>query len=345
MLYSESTRKLFEGQKRPVDFRNSTLGALETLTYAGRPVESIPEFRLTEALLNQFQVLVLPEVEVMADRHARLISKWVENGGTLIGSYKCGLLDEQHKTRSNFPLGDVFGVDYASEERKYAYDASGKQRPVLVSTYLEPSGHALSQMFGQTTEGLPGTFLNVKRTTAEEVMHYRLPLMVEDMAHDKWYNHGPPPPGAELGGTAVAYNKFGQGQAVYIGVPVFWAMKDRLFWIRAWIPELLHALVPQPIAELQAEPFSEYVHGTFFWDKSKRFVLVQVLNTIELATQGEFCPLPRVRITTDPGKLNVAGARIVWPEEKNLPVSSKAGRTRIILDSPGRYTALYLKLA
>ena len=47
--------------------------------------------------------------------------------------------------------------------------------------------------------GLPGSFLRVKRTTAEEVMRYRLPFMVEDLPHNKWFNWGPPPPGAGNG--------------------------------------------------------------------------------------------------------------------------------------------------
>ena len=62
MLYSELTRKESEAEKRPYDFRHSTLGALETLTYAGRPVESLPDFNLKPEVLGQFEVLVLPEV-------------------------------------------------------------------------------------------------------------------------------------------------------------------------------------------------------------------------------------------------------------------------------------------
>jgi hypothetical protein len=41
VLYSEPTREELSGQKTPQDFRSSVLGALETMAYAGRPVESI----------------------------------------------------------------------------------------------------------------------------------------------------------------------------------------------------------------------------------------------------------------------------------------------------------------
>jgi len=345
MLYSAATGKQLDAQKRPVDFRRSNVGALETLTYAGRPVESLPEFRLTEEELKQFEALVLPEVEVLSDAQAEIIRQWVKQGGALIGSYRCGLLDEHFGSRSNFPLADVFGVDFVWEEQKYAIDAEGKVKEGVTATYLESSGHPLAKSLAVSTVGLPGPFLRLKRATAEEVMHYRLPFMVEDLPHHKWFNWGSPPPGEEVGGPAVTYHKFGKGQALYIGAPIFRAMNWRPFWIQRWIPDLVRQLVRRPIAELRPEPFSEYVHGTFFWDASEKFILVQVLNTIELVTQGEFQPAPQVIIKVDPTRLKVSGARLVWPKEKELEVVSKDGATQVVLAEPSRYTALYLKVA
>ena len=106
----------------------------------------------------------------------------------------------------------------------------------------------------------------------------------------------------------------------------------------------MRQLVPNPVAELRPEPFSEYVHGTFFYDRSKRFILVQVLNTLELVTGGEFRSAGKVVIHTDPARLKVVAARIVWPMEQDLEVLSQVGSTRVEVQAPGRYTALYLKL-
>jgi hypothetical protein len=345
MLYSEPTREELAGQNRPVDFRRSTVGALEALTYAGRPLESLPEFRITSKELAPFEVFVLPEVDVLSDAQAEVIRNWVREGGTLLASGKCGLLDERHEPRSNFPLADVFGADFAGEERKYAYDPEGKLKDGVTSIFLESSGHPLAKLLAVSTVGLPGPFLRLKPTTAQEVMRYRLPFMVEDVPNNKWFNWGPPPPGEETGGAAVTHNRFGKGQAVYIGVDLFRAMAQRPFWIRQWIPDLIRQLAPLPIAEVVCEPFSEYVHGTFFWDKSKRFVLVQVLNAIELATQGEFRPIPRVVVRANPEKLKVVGARKVWPNEQELKVVTKPNAVEVTLTDVPRYTALYLKLA
>lgn len=121
-------------------------------------------------------------------------------------------------------------------------------------------------------------------------------------------------------------------------------MHSRPVWIQRWVPDLLRQLVPRPIAELSPEPFSEYVHGTFFWDASRRFILVQILNTLELVTEGEFRPAGKVVIRTDRARLKVVGARIVWPKEHDLEVLSKENSTRVEVPATGRYTALYLKL-
>jgi hypothetical protein len=345
VLYSNSTRALLDAAKLPQDFRHSNVGAIETLTFAGRPVESLAEFRLTPEELAKFEALVLPEVEVLSDAQAEIIRNWVKKGGTLVASYKCGLRDENRKARANFALADVLGVDYDSEERKYAYDAEGKLRPGdFTTTYIESSGHPLAKALAVSTVGLPGSFVRLKKTTAQETMRYRLPFMVEDLPHRKWFNWGPPPPGAETAGAAVSYNRFGKGQAVYLGIPIFWAMQWRAFWIREWIPEVMRQLVPLPIAEILPQPFSEYVHGTLFYDRNREFILVQVLNTLELATEGEYRGVEQVQIQLDSQRLKVRGARVVWPEKKELAVREGRGRKVVILEKPARYTAMLLKI-
>ena len=353
VLYSEATRGELDARKRPLDFRNSTLGALENMVYSGRPLESIPEFRLTRELLGRIEMLVLPETEVLSSQHADLIRNWVAKGGTLIASFRCGLTDENHQARTDFPLADVFGVRFAGEEKKFAYDNEGMLKSNFISTYLESSGHRLAKPLSQGTVGLPDSFLHLKPTTAEEVMYFRLPVMVEDLSKNQWFNWGPPPPGKETAGIAVAYNKFGKGQSVYVGVPLFRAMStrtdfgnvvDRPYWIRNWIHQLVRQLIPNPIAEIVPMPFTEYLHGSFFYDESRQFILVQILNTVELLAKGELQAPIGAEIRINSSKLKVTGARVVWPQTEDLPIRAKAGTTVIVLPKVERYMALYLRL-
>ena len=353
VLFSESTRNELYAQKRPLDFRQSTSGAIESLVYTGRPVESIPEFRLTADLLDRFELLVLPETEVLSASHASLIRDWVERGGTLIASHRCGLLDEHHRPRPDFPLADVLGLHFDREERRYAYDDEGRFKGGFFATYFAPTAHVLAQPLSQGTVALPGTFLYVKPTTAEEVMQYRLPVMVEDMGKGRWFNWGPPPPANESAGPAVCFNRFGKGKAVYIGAPVFLGMSaraefggggERPFWIRAWLRELVRQLISTPVIEMTPEPFTEYLHSSFFYHPGRKLVLVQALNTVELLGKGQLHASIRARISTDSRRLPIGGARVVWPKVEDLTVRRKGQTTIIAPLSIDRYAAIYLKL-
>jgi len=346
VLYSGLTRREFDADKRPYDFRHSVLGALETLTYAGRPVESVPDFNLKPEILDGFQALVLPEVLALSDEQAETIRRWVEKGGTLISSYRCGLLDDRQRQRNNFALADVLGVDYLTEDTDYAYDSTGKQREGnAVTTYLESTGHPLAGLVSQGTVGLPGPFLKIKETTAQAVMRYRLPLLAEDASRNLWVGWGAPPPGPQTAGTAVAFNKFGKGQSVYLGVPIFWGMQFRAAWIQSWIPGLIRELVPKPLAELRTEPFSEFVHGTFFHDEERQLILVQVLDAIQLATKGEMRTTPDITISVNSEHLKITAARILWPKVRDLTVTRQSGKANILLEKPDRYMMIALKLA
>jgi hypothetical protein len=121
-------------------------------------------------------------------------------------------------------------------------------------------------------------------------------------------------------------------------------VQGRASWIQNWIPGLIRQLVPNPLAEIRTDPFSEYVHGTFFGDAGKQLVLVQLLDTIQLATKGELRPTPEIELSLDPRRLRVTAAQMVWPTTKDLQVTRRDGKTRIRLEKPDRYTALYLKL-
>jgi hypothetical protein len=71
---------------------------------------------------------------------------------------------------------------------------------------------------------------------------------------------------------------------------------------------------------------------------------VQLLNTIELATKGELRPAPKVDIRVDRNKLKVAGARAVWPVDKDLQVRQDDRYTHIAVADLERYMAIHWKL-
>lgn len=103
--------------------------------------------------------------------------------------------------------------------------------------------------------------------------------------------------------------------------------------------------MPGPLAEMRTVPLSQFVHGSFFHDEEKGLILVQVLDAVQLATKGEMRPTPDVEISLDAVRLNVTGARIVWPKIRDAAVLRDGKRMRIVLEKPDRYTAIYLKMS
>ncbi len=353
VLFSESTRDELTLQQRPRDFRQTMAGAIESLVYAGRPVECIPEFRLTRDFLDRFQLLVLPETEVLSSAQTSLIRDWVHQGGTLFATYRCGLLDERRQPRSDFPLADVLGLHLDREEKGIAYDQEGKLKKDLFSTYLAPTAHPLARPLSDGTVALPGSFLYVKLAGAEEVLQHRLPTMVEDMDRGEWFYWGPAPPSNVSAGPGACFHRFGKGQAFYAGVPLFLGMSarppfgggyERLFWIREWVRELARRLVPSPVIEMSSEPFTEHFHGSFFHDRTRKSVLVQALNTTDLLGRGKLGGPIQARIRLDRAGLPVRKASVIWPKAAELKVRREGALAVVDLPPLERYIAIRLSL-
>ena len=107
----------------------------------------------------------------------------------------------------------------------------------------------------------------------------------------------------------------------------------------------MRQLAPAPVVELRPSSLPHHVHGTFFWDKSRKYVLGQILNAIETSSEAEFVDIASADIVVNPDRLDVRAAKVVWPVERHLEVERRSGSVLIKVPSPGRYTALYLRLA
>jgi hypothetical protein len=87
------------------------------------------------------------------------------------------------------------------------------------------------------------------------------------------------------------------------------------------------------------------VHGSFFHDRARQLILVQVLDAIALVTKGERRPTPTVEIALDAARFKISAAEIVWPKTKTVEVILQGERQTVRVENPDRYTALCLRLA
>lgn len=59
---------------------------------------------------SELKVLILPELAVMTEEQTAAVTEFVKQGGSVVYTGATGMLDEWGKSRSTFPLDDLFGI-------------------------------------------------------------------------------------------------------------------------------------------------------------------------------------------------------------------------------------------
>lgn len=94
-------------------------GAYTTFWEKGYNVEFVNEDLVKDGYVNKYPVLYMPFMSVIDDELAKGLDKYVSQGGTLIGTPRCGMLGQygwyNHKIPC-FGLSDVFGVEATEVE-------------------------------------------------------------------------------------------------------------------------------------------------------------------------------------------------------------------------------------
>jgi hypothetical protein len=345
VVSGEATFDQYIAEEHPADCRDSVFGALELLTSTHYPFDAVPDWRLSDDLLRNYQAVVLPETEVLTDAQGRVLRDYVRRGGTLIASWKCGMKDEKGGNRDDFLLADVMGVSFGSEVDKYVGNVRNKSLYRGGSIFLEPLSHPLAQSVGKEPVGLAGAYLTVTGP-AEEVFRLRPPLFAEDLSKGVFFHWPPPPAGTEEAGKGVTVFRYGQGRALYLAVELFREYRrSPSYWVKDWIHSVLRQLIPSPLVRLEAGKQLGYFHATFSRTPQDKRLLIQIVNSTASVLRGEVAPIREVRVVANAQKLSLHSAKILWPEEIKLECTRRGDEWEIPLPDIGIYTVVGLDLA
>jgi hypothetical protein len=109
--------KTWINRQGSIDNDNQSMGVLrkgwcKTLEDLGFQYDFVSYLDVQEGKvdLNKFKVIVLPKTVCLSDKEADALTDFVQNGGTLIADYLCGLMDEHGKGRPKGVLDDLFGL-------------------------------------------------------------------------------------------------------------------------------------------------------------------------------------------------------------------------------------------
>ena len=146
------------------------------LIYNGFHHRNIPvDFARPTEDLSKYKLVVAPSLHLMAGGEADLLKLYVQNGGTLVGTFNTGLVDENHiAPDSGYPhdLTDVFGLEVLEfdplppgEENhmtfKGAFPTSHMHPARLWCDIIEPSGCQILATFAKDFyAGRPAVTMN-----------------------------------------------------------------------------------------------------------------------------------------------------------------------------------------
>jgi hypothetical protein len=105
-----------------------TTESMQGLYYAlleGRYLfDFVHEDDLGSESLAKYRALLLPNIALLSDEQCRQLRAYVERGGSLLATFETGLYDERGNPRSDFGLGDVFGIQRAGDRQPPMGNAS-----------------------------------------------------------------------------------------------------------------------------------------------------------------------------------------------------------------------------
>lgn len=93
----------------------ATVGFEQALICARVPFDIIFDRHLED--LSRYDVLVLANTECLSDRQVELIESFVRRGGGLVATGSSSLYNQWRRTRPEFGLGDVLGLDESDARR------------------------------------------------------------------------------------------------------------------------------------------------------------------------------------------------------------------------------------
>ena len=195
MIHSYDTRWAFQGQPNHDDFHYPALftSYYKALHSRNIGVDIVPP----DADLSHYQLVVAPALYILPPEAADNLRNFVHQGGTLIATARSGVKDESNAVVNQYLpglLADVCGVEVAD------YDVQPEDRTVPLELALPGRETLIAQA---------RLWFDILRPTTSQVV----------ATYQSEYYSGEP---------AITLNRFGEGQAIYIGTLGDDALHDTL---------------------------------------------------------------------------------------------------------------------
>ncbi len=147
VVMGQSTQLLYPGPATArvrTYMRETTQGIYEALLRGRFAFDYVHEDRLEPERLRKYRALLLPNISMLSDGQCEQLRAYVRGGGSLMASFETSLYDQDLNPRSDFGLGDLFGVSRAG-------DVVGTNGNPYYARIAKPqSAHAILDGFSDT---------------------------------------------------------------------------------------------------------------------------------------------------------------------------------------------------
>lgn len=197
VLHSQKTTDRFDSDAEKTRHVDCLMGVCKALLQEHLLFDVIMDKQLKTDLQN-YKVLILPNVSCMSEDEKEIVREFVKNGGGLVATYETSMYDGKGNIQAEIGLNDVFGVKSLGHEKKvFSYDSYMQ---------IKDNNHPLTQHLSKFaliptagTQPVVKTFGDAKSLVSlieESVVHYA-------------------PLGEDTGIPTIIVNQFGKGRVVY----------------------------------------------------------------------------------------------------------------------------------
>ena len=304
--------------KRHNPHQNAVLGAMQLCEHAKVPYMVLPERTLNKDLLKEFDVILLPEVFVIEQDIADLLTEYTANGGTILSSGQSGLWDADSKKREVSTIAGLMGTKESTIHTEYQQNRW--------SAYLKPTGSPkFTGLLSCTTPPVSEHFIETTATDdSETLLNLILPCVACDSEH--WVNWWSPPPGADSGYPALICRREGNGSTYYMAFDFFtMASQESFQYPNELFADLLELAGIVPTVQNLTD-IPDIIRTAYF--ETKDSYIIHQISMMPKRFHGDVCPVSGGTLEF---KVPVEQAKIVYPEPAALKMDSIDGRTTVAL--------------
>lgn len=291
-------------------------GAHKMLVQSNEHFSIVNERTLRESI-DKYACVILPEQEVLAPETTAALYTYVQNGGTVIGSYP-------------FPreLDFLFGVKFDSP----ADSEWG---------YIGPMVKTLSRGVYNMPLVVHGQFGRFEAMGSQPLAAHIEPYPVKGPISHNWQEA---PPRKVSGYPAMAMNLMGKGRAVMIAGPVFASYAEHDFpELRKVVANLLGLTMFERRLVVDAPPCVEVVH----WTRDRTDLIHLVNSHVEIQNGSQWAvserPLPVDKIVVSLIRSRRPKSVILRPQGRRLKFAYRGGRLQFTVPRVKTHVCVVIK--